>query len=405
VESAMLVLLAALFITTYADGPEEVLYAWVGNSAGDYLATINNDIYSSTYGAVMNKAFLPNSTNVSPSGNQPHHIAVSRDGNYVAVGGLLSFTLGKDEVFVFSLQNGNMAFYSSVNLPGACTDEFHPTNFGKTQFVVSQMCADDGTSPGHLVSWNIITNSYSIWETAPLTNFNPHGGDFNLWGHGFIIADFVLPLSLFSTNFVFRDTVRYFDNNGNLLTTFNMPGPANGGYMATKWVGEYQAIASASASHQNMYLIDVQAGTITSAIDFGATSMGPLFSAGLPVVDILARKGFMSYGLRYLVLFSWTSNFQFSIVKTFDFCQTGFAPCSTLVNGAPATHYLALSLNRKRLIVSNSFVAVGNAQFPGSGAIYSFDLAYGWTDFTFNTVFHPALTAGSYPHGMWSVPT
>jgi len=293
-----------------------------------------------------------------------------------------------------------MTFYNSVDLPGACTDEFHPTNSYRTEFVVSQMCADDGTSPGHLVRWNMITNVYSIWETGTYSNFNPHGGDWNQYGHGFIISDFVLPLSLFSTTFVFRDTVRHFDSNGNLLRTFNMPGASNGGYIATRWVGEYKAIAAASASHQNMYLMDTQTGSITAVLDFAANGMGNLFSAGLPVVNLNYRKGFIAYGLRYLVLFSWNSNYQFTVLKKHDFCGAGFAACSGLVSGVPGSHYLTPSLSGRRLVVSNSFVTVGNAQFPGSGAIYSFDLADNWSGFTFNTVFKPVLTAGSLPHGM-----
>jgi len=292
-----------------------------------------------------------------------------------------------------------MAFWQSANLPGACTDEFHPTNWQRTQFVVSQMCSDTGGSPGHLVKWNMITNVYTIWEQGTLTDFNPHGGDWNPSGNGFVITDFVLPISLFSTSFVFRDTVRYFDNNGNLLYTFNMPAPSNAGYIATRWVSNTKAITAASASQNVMYVLDTVAHSVTAVLDFGAL-IHPAFNAGLPLVNIDFQRGFIAFGLRYLVLFSWDNNYNFSIVQTYDFCSAVYTPCSGLVNGVPGSHYLALSLDQSRLMVSNNFVTVGNAQFPGRGTINSFTIGANWTSFSAISRFNP--TVGGLAHGIAS---
>src|SRR4051812_25869643 len=95
------------------------MYVWTGgNGNNDFIATINFDTSSPTYGTELSRTYLPaNVATVSQANNEPHHCryAVTPAGPRLVVGGLLSFLQGKDDIFVFDAAdpfNVRTLFYS-----------------------------------------------------------------------------------------------------------------------------------------------------------------------------------------------------------------------------------------------------------------------------------------------------
>ena len=87
------------------DGAEKYLFVWAGDqsrSSPDFLAVVNFDERSPDYGMVVNTLPLPGP---GASGNEPHHVGLSRDGRTLACGGLLSVLRGQDEIFFFDVSD------------------------------------------------------------------------------------------------------------------------------------------------------------------------------------------------------------------------------------------------------------------------------------------------------------
>src|SRR5438105_1019046 len=113
-------------MVTAAHHEEENLFIWTGDQAranADFLAVINFNQHSKHYGEVITTFPLPNP---GASGNEPHHVGLSADGNILAAGGLLSVLKGQNEIFFFDVSNPEKPrFLSSANPPlSAITDEF-----------------------------------------------------------------------------------------------------------------------------------------------------------------------------------------------------------------------------------------------------------------------------------------
>src|SRR2546425_3751115 len=71
------------------DERERFLFVWAGDQARtnpDFLAVVNFDEGSRDYGKVITTVPLPSP---GATGNEPHHVGLSRDGKVLACGGLL----------------------------------------------------------------------------------------------------------------------------------------------------------------------------------------------------------------------------------------------------------------------------------------------------------------------------
>ena len=80
------------------------LYVWAGDQdriAPDFIAVIDFDESSKTYGKVIRTTPVPPS--VPSSGNEAHHMHLSADGRVLACGGLLSLLQGHDGIFFFDV--------------------------------------------------------------------------------------------------------------------------------------------------------------------------------------------------------------------------------------------------------------------------------------------------------------
>jgi hypothetical protein len=117
-----------LYLASGALVQKDYLYVWGGGTNGDLFATVDFTVGSPTYGTVLNWAPLVSSERVNVRGNEPHHMGITNSGKYAVGGGLISFLFGKDEVFVYEIDPVTHfpVFSYSLDVPGACTDEFVP---------------------------------------------------------------------------------------------------------------------------------------------------------------------------------------------------------------------------------------------------------------------------------------
>lgn len=84
---------------------EKHLFIWTGDQARknpDFLAVVNFDEGSANYGKVVTTVPVPGA---GATGNEPHHVGLSRDGRVLACGGLLSVLKGQKEVFFFDVSS------------------------------------------------------------------------------------------------------------------------------------------------------------------------------------------------------------------------------------------------------------------------------------------------------------
>src|SRR5713226_168058 len=87
------------------DSREKYLFVWAGDqarTAPDFLAVVDFDEGSPGYGNVITAVPLPDP---GATGNEPHHVGLSRDGKVLACGGLLSVLKGQKQIFFFDVSN------------------------------------------------------------------------------------------------------------------------------------------------------------------------------------------------------------------------------------------------------------------------------------------------------------
>src|SRR5262249_43537574 len=133
---------------------EETLYIWAGDqerTRPDFLAVIDFDEHSPTYGRVLRTVPLPPPGNV---GNEPQHCHLSADNNILACGGLLSVLSGQNGIFFFDVSNTRQpVFLFSTRAPNSSiTDDFLPLPGGG--FLVTQMGSATGGTPGRLAEFD-----------------------------------------------------------------------------------------------------------------------------------------------------------------------------------------------------------------------------------------------------------
>lgn len=110
----------------------DTLLVWAGDKAHeapDFLAVVDFDRDSRHYGEILRIVPLPaRILGAGAVGNEPHHIGLSRDGRTLALGGLLSFLRGQDQVFFFDVTQPLKPKFISSNNPSTAsiTDEFAP---------------------------------------------------------------------------------------------------------------------------------------------------------------------------------------------------------------------------------------------------------------------------------------
>jgi len=251
---------------------EKTLYVWAGDQArvaADFLAVIDFDEDSRTYGKVLRTVPIPAPGN---AGNESHHCHLSTDNNILACGGLLSLLSGQNSIFFFDVSNARRPrFLFSANASqSSITDDFLPLDGGG--FLVTQMGSAMGGAPGRLAEFDSHLRLAEEWPTnPPQDGFNPHGISARPELNLMVTADFILPastLNIVPGDPVLRGAIRVWDlENRSILRT--IPIPSAVGTMDVKLIPrDPQGRAFTAGMFDGLvYLVDTAAGTAQVVFD------------------------------------------------------------------------------------------------------------------------------------------
>ena len=407
------------------------MYVWSGqdtavNNAGDFVAVIDFNEKSRTYGHILKVVPLVSdpSKGIGQTGNEPHHSGISSDGKYYITGGLLSFLAKQKEIFVWKIPPhpaDGPKFFCAIDAPGACTDEF--LAIGGAQFIVSMMCNENANSPGDIVLVDAERCSAKslLKNASAIPNFNPHG--FGRLDNGSIfVADYILPITLTgasASTIVFRNTARHFFPNGSLERTFEFsfptqPGSTNGlgtgiGFMELKTIPKdtFGRGYACGTNTNTMYLIGPGMPEPLPVLD--TSQVNGLIkrpSAGISSIFPDGTRMLMTFQMRFVILLNITQPEHPTYLRVFDFCSDNavrnipiLAPGTTETttfpqfcaknNNITGTHVIIHPKGENRFIVLNYFLKFGLAQFAGARTVHAFKLNKDLTDFTYDNRFNP----------------
>jgi selenium-binding protein 1 len=332
--------------------PARYLYVWAGDDARvkpDFLAVINFDESSSSYGKVIRTVPLPSPGN---TGNEPHHMHLSADGNTLACGGLLSLLKGQNSMFFFDVSQADKPrFINSMSAPlSSITDAFYPIPGGG--FLVTNMGSAAGGTPGRVVELDRKLRLVKEWpENPPQDGFNPHGisvrPDLNLM----VTVDFLSPSStlLPTDGPVVRGSIRVWDlAQRRIVRSIFLPTPS--GSMDVRLIpSDPQGRAYTIGMFDGMlYLVDTTQGTAKPVFDFSPIVPGTPIPGAMP--QIIEMTG---DGQRLFVAQSMTGK-----VLMFDTSHPEAPVLISVVDLGPdaGPHMMMLTMDEKRLVVSDYFL-------------------------------------------------
>jgi len=376
---------------------ERFMYVWAGDqarTAPDFVAVVDFDESSPSYGNVIGTVQLPGP---GASGNEPHHVGLSADGNTLACGGLLSVLKGQDEVFFFDVSNpASPQYISSANPPqSAITDEFLALPEGG--FLVTMMGGAAGHHPGRVVEFNKqlqIVNEYP--ENLPDDGFNPHGISARPEINRMVTSDFVCPsttLHAVPGGLDLRGSIRvWLYKQRKLLRTIQIPGAV--GTIDVKMIpgDPHRRAYTAGMADDHLYLIDTDNGRYKSVFDFATISPG-----GFPQLMRMTGDGtrlFISMNAAgKIVMFDTSEPTRPRVLKVLD------------LGSSSGPHYIALTKDEKRLVISDYFLNeddFGKVHAEGDhkihvARVFSSDLVL---DPRFQLDFNTAVGAPARPHGV-----
>ena len=380
------------------DGPEKYLFVWAGDQARvapDFLAVVDFAESSPTYGRVITTLPLPGP---GASGNEPHHVGLSRDGKVLGCGGLLSVLKGQREIFFFDVSNPLApTFMGSADPPlSAITDEFYALPEGG--FLVTMMGGANGAHPGRVVEFNRhleMVNEFP--EEPPHDGFNPHGISVRPELNLMVTSDFICPattLDVVPGDPDLRGSVRVWNfKQRRLLKTIQIPGAI--GTIDVKLIpGDNKGRAyTAGMGDGRLYLVDTDKGTARAVFDFGTIARG-----GFPQLIRMTRDGtklFISMnGAGKIVMLDTSEPRQPRVIRVLD------------LGADSGPHYLELTEDEKRLVISDYFLNeddFGKVHAEGDhkihvARIFPHDLVL---DRRFQLDFNTAFATGpARPHGM-----
>lgn len=405
------------------DSYPSVLYVWAGQSpdvhdASDFVAVVDFDEKSLTYGSILETKRI-NQTN-----NEPHHSGISSNGKYYVTGGLLSFLSKQKEIFVWDIPRNKFdgpKLKCAIDAPGACTDEFYP--IGGSEFLVSMMCNESGSSPGDMVkiyadscTAKSILKNPSTWQ-----DFNPHGFD-KLRDGSIMVGDFVNPITLAAdspTKIVFRNTCRLIRPDGTLKRTFKFEFPSQRnktiglgsgvGFMELKAIpNDKLSRGYALGSSTNMlYLLGPSMSEPLAVYDVSEVNgFAKVMTAGIISIFPDGKRMIMTFQMRFVILVDITRPERPKFLRVFDFCKdksvstipirdpqanvtTTFPRFCAKYNNNVGTHVIIHPKGENRFLVLNYFLKFGMAQFPGTRSVHAFKLSRELTDFSYDCRFNP----------------
>ena len=337
---------------------DNTLIVWAGDKAHvapDFIAVIDFDEHSPSYGKVLRTVPL---TGPGAVGNEPHHVGLSADGKTLALGGLLSVLRGQDQVFFFDVSRPrDPQFIRSDNPPHASiADEFDSLSNGG--FFGTFMGSPDGENPGRLVEYDANQHYVQAWPLdPPADGFDPHGLAIDEAHNLIVTSDFICPLHTLHVTggdeVVLRGSLRVWDFQKRTIVRKIVVGdPANpSGTINVELIpGDRQLRAfTAGMADNKLYLVDTQNGTATPVYDFS-----PFAIPDAPVWPQLFRIN--HDGTRLFITLNYAGNA--GKVVQFDIVQPEHPKVLSVVDLGPGSgpHYLSLTKDEKRLVVSDYFL-------------------------------------------------
>lgn len=360
--------------------PPETVLIWAGDKAHvapDFVAVVDFDQFSPSYGKVLKTVPLPSSLptqagggSTGATGNEPHHVGVSADGKTLVLGGLLSVLRGQDQVFFYDISDPRKPRFIKGDNPGfnpltgspaaSIADEAKPLSKGG--FLVTFMGGSNGAAPGRVVEYDANNNYVNAWpQTPPQSGFNPHGIAIDEANNLMLTSDFICPLhTLYGLGFTpgadFRGSVSVWDLEKreitNVITIGNPYQPA--GTINVEFIPNDPKLRAfvSGAADGNLYLVDPKQGTAQAVFNFGAD---PAFQvANASVTPHLFRMN--SAGTRLYITLNY--NAKAGKVVELDIGDPLHPVVRSFVDLGPNSgpHYLALSADEHRLIVSDYFL-------------------------------------------------
>jgi hypothetical protein len=172
-------------------------------------------------------------TDVPSSGNDPHHIGVSKDGKTLVGGGLLALLKTQDTAFYFDTSNPYRPTFKKSNraVLSSIADEIRAKPDGG--FLITYMGSAVGTSPGRLVETDADFNIIHEWPediegvTGILKKqFTPHGLTVDFEKDIMLTSDFVTPVTILKPSLGIEkaDTLRLWKlSSRTILSTIEIP--------------------------------------------------------------------------------------------------------------------------------------------------------------------------------------
>ena len=265
----------------FADNAENTLLVWAGDKAHeapDFLAVTDFDSHSPHYGKIVRIVPLPARVlGAGAVGNEPHHVALSRDGRTLALGGLLSFLRRQAQLFFFDVRNPRLPkFIDSHNLSDASiTDDFAPLSNGG--FLAMFMGGTDGAHPGRVVEYD---KHLKLVQTLPIPTddaehpFNPHGISIDEANNLMVTSDYVCPVSTLHVGGGephLNGSIRVWNLAGRFIIRTIPVGYHGVGTMDVKLIpgDARQRAFTAGMTDDQLYLVDTQGGTAKAVFNFG----------------------------------------------------------------------------------------------------------------------------------------
>ncbi len=358
-----------------------VLYVWAQDAAHqlpDFVAVIGFNPFSKNYGQILSIAQIPDPNS---TGNEPHHVGLSPDGNHLGLGGLLSLLKGQPQVYFFDV-----------------TDPF------------TMMGAADGTNPGRVDEYDDQQNLIAEWPVGTLPTdgtFNPHGITVDEGANIMLTSDFICPAHTLNipggSMADFRDTVRVWDLAGRAITGTIHAGT---GMMEIRFIpGNAANMAYAPGyGDGNLWLINPQDLSAEPVFNFSDAFPVPGTSGAFPSLTAMTPDGrYLFVSLEYfgaagkIVMMDISDVRHPNVVQAID------------LGAKSGPHYIRLTNERsKRLIVTDYFLVEdlapgGVVQADGDHKVHVFNV--GADGFSEDTNFGPldldnAMKAFGYNNGV-----
>ncbi|KAK7421190.1 hypothetical protein QQX98_002320 [Neonectria punicea] len=340
--------------------PKKIGYFWTGagdNKHKDFLATVSLD--DETFGTFIDI------TDVPTSGNSPHHLGPSTDGQLLVGGGLLSLLKTQDTAFYFDTSDPYHPKFSHSNrgVLSSIVDEIRAKPEGG--FFITYMGSAVGTSPGRLVETDADGNILHEWpEDVEGTlnilgeQFNPHGLSIDWEKKIILTSDFVVPLSILKPTAGIKkaDTLRLWDlDSRKILSTITIP--HGQGIQDVKFIPgnkESAAIATAVGPGQVWIIYPFRKDAKgNQGVAERLYDLGDKAKESLAIYSDISADGKLAY-------FTITLGNHIAVLDISDLDNVKRLDDPNETQPIIGPHYVKISPDKKNLLVTGYFVQGGD---------------------------------------------